>query len=98
VEAATLRLHDPDADAWRIWWTATSRPGHLDPPMLGAFGPDGIGTFLGDDALAPDGTPVRLRFLWKPHEAAGPRWEQARSRHGGPWETGWTMDFTRAPA
>jgi len=93
VEAFTVRLYDPEEDLWRIWWSASTRPGHLDPPMVGRFD-DGVGVFEGDDALAPG---VRLRFIWKGHEPDGPHWEQARSSDGGEtWRTDWTMDFRPA--
>lgn len=92
VEAFTLRLFEPATGLWRIWWSSSARPGHLDPPMLGRFA-DGVGTFHGDDLPGPE--PVRLRFLWLPEAPAGPRWEQARSRDGGAtWTTDWTMDLT----
>ena len=88
IEAFTVRLYEPEADLWRIWWSSSARPGHLDPPMVGRF-VDGIGVFEGDD-VEPG---VRLRFTW---DWQAPRWEQARSRDGGAtWTTDWTMDLTR---
>lgn len=93
VEAFTIRLFDPGDGAWRVWWSSSTRPGHLDPPMTGRF-VDGVGTFEGDDAPGP--VPTRLRFVWQPHADGGPRWEQARSADGGAtWHTDWTMDFRR---
>lgn len=91
VEAFTIRLFEPATSRWRIWWSSSTRPGHLDAPMLGGF-EDGVGTFLGQD-LDPD---VQLRFRWITPPAA-PRWEQARSRDGGAtWTTDWTMELTPA--
>lgn len=96
VEAFTIRLFEPATRLWRIWWSSPARPDHLDSPMIGRFD-DGIGTFQGQDL--PGDEPVRLRFLWKPNEPAGPRWEQARSwDDGASWRTDWTMDLSRVRA
>jgi hypothetical protein len=87
-----LRLFDPSAREWSIWW-ADNRRGVLEPPVHGAFA-DGIGTFHGDDMHA--GRAVRVRFVWDARDAARPRWEQAFSADAGAtWETNWVMVFTR---
>jgi hypothetical protein len=92
-EGLTLRLSDPAAGLWRIWWSATARPGRLDPPLEGSFS-DGVGRFDGEDVVG--GRAVRLRFLWHLHEGADPRWEQAFSwDEGATWTTNWTMDLVR---
>ena len=81
----TLRLHDPVADRWRIWWAADRQPGVLDDPMEGAFS-DGHGVFHGREGA------LEVRFDWY---ADGPRWVQS-FRHGGEWVANWEMVFTRA--
>jgi hypothetical protein len=92
-EALTLRLFDPDARLWRIWWAATTRPGHLDPPLTGSF-VDGRGTFFGDDLH--EGRPVRVRFDWKDITPTSATWEQAFSpNEGETWETNWVMALAR---
>lgn len=87
----TLRLYDPAADLWSIYWSDT-KSFRLFPPTVGRFA-DGRGEFFGDDVEC--GTPVRVRFLWTAGKS--PRWEQAFSTDGGEtWELNWVMKFERA--
>jgi hypothetical protein len=93
MEALTLRLYEPATDTWRIWWTATTRPGRLDPPVAGRF-TDGHGRFEGDDELG--GGAVRVRFEWSVPGPEAARWAQAFSFDGGgTWHLNWVMDFAR---
>jgi hypothetical protein len=89
-----LRLYDPASDTWRIWWSSSTTPGRLDPPMEGRF--DGrIGTFHADDTIG--GLPVQVQFLWTDLGDDGARWEQAFSHDGGhTWDTNWVMSMVRA--
>ena len=92
-EGFSLRLYDPEADLWRIWWSSTQRPGRLDPPVEGRFHEDGTGTFEGDDP--EDG--YRLRFRWTDISAEAARWEQFASHDDGvTWESNWIMELRRA--
>lgn len=91
----TFRAFDVAATRWSIWWV-NSASGILQPPVHGGFADENgassvHGEFFGDDI--DDAKPVAVRFRWTAGDT--PRWEQAFSDDHGPWETNWTMDFTR---
>jgi hypothetical protein len=89
----TLRLFDPKARKWSIYW-ASNRAGVLEPPVVGAF-ENGVGTFYGRDQHK--GTPVLARFIWSDITRNSARWQQAFSTdEGQSWETNWVMHMTRA--
>jgi hypothetical protein len=89
----TLRLFDPAARQWSLYWSS-SQTGRLFPPVVGAFAGD-RGEFFGDDTEA--GTPVRVRFIWSDITPTSARWEQAFSVDGGDtWEINWIMEMTRS--
>ena len=89
---AALRLYDPAARTWSIYWMDSRYPG-LDTPVVGRF-EDGIGRFYGEETF--DGKIVQLRLQWIPVSTTECRWEQAYSVDGVRWETNWSMEFTRA--
>jgi hypothetical protein len=93
-EGLTLRLFDPAAAVWRIWWSSTRTPGRLDPPMTGQF-TEGHGVFEGSDTIG--GRNILLRFNWHADPSA-PRWQQSFSEDSGAtWWLNWTMTFSRIP-
>lgn len=91
-----LRLFDPAARLWRIWWASSRGGGRLDPPVAGRFA-DGEGHFEGDDEL--DGRPIKVQFTWSRITGTSARWEQSFSfDEGRTFEPNWVMEFSRIGA
>ncbi|MCL2515876.1 MAG: hypothetical protein FWD85_10605 [Microbacteriaceae bacterium] len=90
----SLRLYDPAADRWGIWWASTGAPGVLDAPVYGRF-EHGVGEFVG--AAEHRGIPFLQRFRWLDVETPSPVWEQQFSFDGGAtWDgVNWRMEHTR---
>lgn len=90
--AVTLRLFEPATRRWSIWWV-DGRDMRLGVPVHGSF-ENGVGTFLGDDAL--NQRPIRVRFIWSDITATSAQWQQAFSGdNGATWEINWIMRFAR---
>jgi len=91
----SLRVFDPAARQWSIYWI-NSAAGRLDPiPVVGGF-VGNRGEFYANDTA--DGRPIKVRYLWLLAGHNHARWEQAISYDNQTWETNWTADFTRADA
>jgi hypothetical protein len=91
----TLRLFDPAARQWSIYWI-NSATGRLDPvPVVGGFSGN-RGEFYANDTA--DGRPIKVRYIWTIADQNHARWEQAISYDDRTWETNWTAEFTRADA
>lgn len=90
---ATIRLFDPQARQWSIYWVDNSS-GVLQPPVVGGFDGGEVGIFEGPDTLR--GMAIDVRFTWTRISADHARWEQAFSAdNGASWETNWTMELRR---
>ena len=94
IEGLSLRLFDPAANQWRIFW-ANAKDGDLDPtPMVGSF-TNGRGEFHAQEMVG--GRRVSVRFLFSDITATSFRLEQAFSADAGKtWEANWIVQFTRA--
>jgi len=93
VHGMTLRLYDPIAHQWSLYW-ADSLHGILETPMIGSF-ENGRGAFFAQEVF--EGKRVFSRFIWSNITATSCRWEQALSADGGKsWETNWIMEFERS--
>ncbi|MEZ0333394.1 MAG: hypothetical protein ACAI18_05250 [Gemmatimonadales bacterium] len=92
IEGVTLRLYDPKAQQWRIYW-ANAKRGIVDPPVVGRF-TDGRGEFYGQDEL--DGRVILVRYIWSDITSTSAHFEQSFSADGGKtWEPNWISDVTR---
>jgi hypothetical protein len=93
VTAVTVRLYNPAAREWSIYWAANPGSGRFDVPMVGGFvGPRG--EFYSQEVF--EGRHIFNRFIWTVASPSTCHWEQAFSANGGRnWETNWTMEFTR---
>jgi hypothetical protein len=91
----TVRLLDPEARTWSLWWV-NSKDGQMEPPPVTGFFTDGVGLFYCDQLW--EGRPIRCRYTWSDITATSARWDQAFSVDGGrTWETNWITWFTRRP-
>lgn len=92
-DASTIRIYEPTADLWRIYWASSAHPGPLGDPMEGRFR-DGRGEFFGIDVT--DRGRAEVRFIWTHSQDDHARWEQAfRFPGDGSWSTNWVMEFMR---
>lgn len=92
IQGMTLRLYDPKARQWSLYWSNSSS-GTLDRPMVGEFR-NGRGEFYDQELF--EGRSIYVRFIWSDITPTSCRWEQAFSADGGKtWEVNWVMEFTR---
>ena len=92
LEGFLLRLYDPEAGRWSIYW-ADNLGCKLGPPVVGGF-VAGACELFGDDRH--EGRDVLVRARYSEITPRSARWEQAFSENaGGTWETNWIMEFAR---
>jgi hypothetical protein len=92
IEGLTLRLYNPQAHQWSIYWV-NSKNGFVEQPMIGEF-KNGGGEFYDQEPWK--GRAVYVRFLWTNINTSTPHFEQAYSDDGGKtWEVNWITNQTR---
>jgi hypothetical protein len=92
LEGMTVRLYNPLAQQWSIYW-ADNVHGGLQSPTIGAF-TDGRGVFYAHEPF--EGKHIFVHYIWSAITDSSCRWEQAFSTDGGQtWETNWIMEFSR---
>jgi hypothetical protein len=93
IEGLTLRLYDPNAHQWSLYW-ATSRTGTMgDPPNVGEF-KDGRGEFYAQYNF--NGRMILVRYVWSAITPTSAHFEQSFSDDGGKtWEANWITDQIR---
>jgi hypothetical protein len=96
IQGLTLRLYDPKAHQWSIYWANSATSGPMGVPTVGAFDASGRGEFFDQEFLL--GRTILVRYLWTRTGTDACRWEQAFSTDGGKsWETNWVTDSVRVP-
>lgn len=87
-EGMTLRLFDPAARLWNIYW-ADSNIGKLDTPVTGSF-ENKLGHFFAKDKF--NDIDIVVVFQWDARIENKPVWRQAFSAdRGKTWEWNWFM-------
>ena len=92
IEAASLRLYNPDAHQWSLNFT-NSTVGTMAVPTVGEF-VNGRGEFYDQETLGSRS--ILVRFIIQPITADSIKFEQAYSADGGKtWEVNWIATDTR---
>jgi hypothetical protein len=93
LEGLTVRLYDPRAREWSVYF-ANGKTGDLEVPgMVGRF-ENGRGEFYDRELFA--GKPIRVRFLFSRITQKSFRFVQSFSQDGGKtWLPNWIATFTR---
>jgi hypothetical protein len=93
IEGLTLRLYNPQAHQWSLYW-ANSKQGALSgPPNVGEF-ENSRGEFFCQDTY--NGKVILIRYLWSDITPNSAHFEQSFSADGGKtWEVNWITDQTR---
>jgi hypothetical protein len=93
LEGLTLRLYDPQAHQWRLYWANASQGVLTSPVSMGEF-KDGRGEFYDQETL--DGKIILVRHKFWNVTPKSYHFEQAFSAdRGQTWEANWIADVTR---
>ncbi len=93
LEGLTLRLYNPTAQQWNIYWSNSKEGAITAAAMVGQFN-NGRGEFYGTDTA--NGATVYARFLFSDLTPTSFKLEQSFSSDGGKtWVTNWIATFTR---
>jgi hypothetical protein len=94
VEGLTLRLYNPQARQWNLYWANPKDGAFSGPPQVGEF-KNGIGEFYSQDTF--NGRMILIRYAWSAITLNSAHFEQSFSDDGGKsWEVNWITDQTRA--
>jgi hypothetical protein len=93
IQGLALRLYNPEAHQWSIYWVNGADGVMEQNPMVGEFN-NGRGEFYNQQVY--EGRAIYARFVWSGVNTNSPHFEQAFSTDGGKtWETNWITDQTR---
>lgn len=93
LEGLTLRLYDPQAHQWRLYWANASQGVLTSPPSMGVFN-GGRGEFYDQETW--DGKIILVRHRFSEITPKSYHFEQAFSAdRGQTWEANWIADVTR---
>jgi len=94
IQGLTLRLYDPKARQWSIYWANSAAASPMGVPTVGAFDASGRGEFFDQEMF--QGRSILVRYIWGDIKPDSYHWEQAFSLDGGKtWETNWVTNGTR---
>src|ERR1700678_1119872 len=93
VEGLTLRLYNPQAHQWSLYWANPKDGTFSGPPQVGEF-KNGFGEFYCQDTF--NGHMILIRYAWSAITPNSAHFEQSFSDDGGKtWEVNWISDQTR---
>jgi hypothetical protein len=93
IQGMAVRLYNPEAHQWSIYWVNGADGVMEQNPMVGEF-INGRGEFYNQQVY--EGRAIYARFTWAGVDTDSPHFEQAFSTDGGKtWETNWITDQTR---
>jgi hypothetical protein len=93
IQGMAVRLYNPEAHQWSIYWVNGADGVMEQNPMVGEF-INGRGEFYNQQVY--EGRAIYARFTWAGVDTNSPHFEQAFSTDGGKtWETNWITDQTR---